>query len=50
MWRSRTGLDRALDRDGLGGQVGEDVSGAVWREPGRTGVGDFGREPQVGEE
>jgi len=50
MWRSRTALDRALDPDGLGGQVGEEVSGAGWRGPGRTGVGDLGREPQVGEE
>ena len=50
MWRSRTELDRALDPDGLGGQVGEEVSGAGWRGPGRTGVGDLGREPQVGEE
>ena len=50
MWRSRTEVNRALDPDGLGGQVGEEVSGAGWRGPGRTGVGDLGREPQVGEE
>jgi len=50
MWRSRTELDRALDPDGLGGQVGDEVSGAGWRGPGRTGVGDLGREPQVGED
>jgi hypothetical protein len=50
MWRSRTALDGALDPDGLGGQVGDEVSGAGWRAPGRTGVGDLSREPQVGEE
>jgi len=33
MWRSRTELDRALDPDGLGRQVGEEVSGAGWRGP-----------------
>ena len=33
MWRSRTELDRALDPDGLDGQVGEEVSGAGWRGP-----------------
>lgn len=50
MWHSRTELDRALHPDALGGQVGEEVSGAGWRGPGRTGVGDLGREPQVGED
>jgi len=50
MWRSRTELDRALDPDELCGQVGEEVSGAGWRGPGRTSVRDLGREPQVDED
>lgn len=50
MWRSRTELGRSLDPDGLGEQVGEEISGTDWRGPGRTSVGDLGREPQVSED
>ncbi len=49
MWRSRTELDRALDPDGLGWHVGEQVRAAARRRrPGRAGP--LGWELQVGED